>query len=283
MNAKKVRGRLILTALLTAALLAGGLLATHGTQPPTTGAGAGGRGDFAGKVQGAGSPIVASTVTLYAAGEGQPTALAESKTGDDGTFTLDVGQEKLKHAAGKVLYLVARGGTPAAGGAKGPNDGIALMATLGTKLPKTATVNELTTVASTFTAARFMSGESISGKPLGLRIAAGNAPNLVNPATGKWGEVLVGPVNSTMTTTLASLNTLGSLLSAFMTVADDAWRARFLKAATPLGGATPQNTLQAMACIARRPWANAKELYALFDEAYPQPKDGSRRQAPLAS
>jgi hypothetical protein len=36
-----------------------------------------------------------------------------------------------------------------------------------------------------------------------------------------------------------------------------------------------------MAGIARRPWANAKELYALFDEAYPQPKDGARRKAPF--
>ena len=36
-----------------------------------------------------------------------------------------------------------------------------------------------------------------------------------------------------------------------------------------------------MAGIARAPWANAKELYALFDEAYPQPKDGARRKAPF--
>ena len=45
---------------------------------------------------------------------------------------------------------------------------------------------------------------------------------------------------------------------------------------------TPKNTLEAMAGIARTPWAGAKELYALFDEVYPQPKDGSRRKAPFA-
>ncbi len=38
-----------------------------------------------------------------------------------------------------------------------------------------------------FTAARFINGESISGNPLGVRIAAGNVPNLVDPMTGKWG------------------------------------------------------------------------------------------------
>jgi hypothetical protein len=262
--------------------LAAGLLAFSWMQAPNAGAGGGVPGAFAGRVQGAGSPIGGSTVTLYAAGEGKPIQLAQGKTSDDGTFKLAVGADKLKGAADKVLYLVARGGTPKAAGAKGPNDAIALLSVLGTKLPKTATVNELTTVASTFTAARFLNGEAISGKALGLRIAAGNTPNLVDPVTGGWGKVLVDPYNSTYTTTLANLNTLGSLLAAFGTVASDDWRARFLKAATPPGGATPKTTLQAIAGIARRPWANAKELYALFDEVYPQPKDGSRRKAPFA-
>jgi hypothetical protein len=280
MNAKgKQRGRLLVPGLLAAALLAGGLLATSWIQPSS--AGAGGPGGFAGKVRYAGSPLAGSAVTLYAAGEGKPMPLAQGKTGADGTFTLGAGAEQLKGSAGKVLYLVARGGTPKAAGAKGPSDAIALLSVLGTKLPKTATVNELTTVASAFTAARFINGESISGHALGLRIAAGNVPNLVDPVTGGWGKVVVDPFNSTYTTTLVHLNTLASLISASVTVADDNWRARFFKAATPPGGATPRNTLEAMAGIARRPWANAKELYALFDEAYPQPKDGGRRKAPF--
>lgn len=36
-----------------------------------------------------------------------------------------------------------------------------------------------------------------------------------------------------------------------------------------------------MASIARQPWAQPRELFALFDEAYPQPKDGARRSAPF--
>ena len=93
--------------------------------------------------------------------------------------------------------------------------------------------------------------------------------------------MLLDPLNSTQTTTLANLNTLGSLLSAFATVANDDWRARFLKAATPPGGSVPKNTLEAIAGIARAPWADPKDLFALFEEAYPQPKDGSRRAAPF--
>ena len=60
-------------------------------------------------------------------------------------------------------------------------------------------------------------------------------------------------------------------------MASDDWRARFFKAAALTGGATPKNTLEAMAGIARASYAAPKELFALFEEAYPQPKDGSRR------
>jgi hypothetical protein len=180
-----------------------------------------------------------------------------------------------------VLYLVAKGGTLKA--AAKTNDAIALLALLGGSPPATVTINELTTVASAFTASRFLKGESMSGNPLGLRIAAGNVPNLVDPVTGKWGKVLLDPLNSSMTTTLANVDTLGSLLSAYATVANDDWRARFLKAATPTGGATPKNTLEAMADIAREPWTAPKELYGLFDEAYPLPAPDGRRSAPFGA
>ncbi|MGA2255243.1 MAG: hypothetical protein ABSG53_11320 [Thermoguttaceae bacterium] len=232
---------------------------------------------LSGGVQVAGSPIAGATVTLYAAGTGDPAQLGRSQTDGDGVFKLDVGQAP----EGSVLYLVAKGGTPKAAEAKGPNDTIVLMALLGTSLPNKVTVNELTTVASAFTAGRFINEGSISGNLLGLRIAAGNAPNLVDSTTGGWGKVLLDPLNSTQTTTLASLDTLGSLISAFATVASEDWRGRFLKVAASTGGSTPKNTLDAMVGIARVPWAEPKALYALFDEAYPQPADGSRRKAPF--
>ena len=215
-----------------------------------------------------GNRVSGASVTLYAAGKGTPTEVARSKTDSEGRFQLDARSAP----ADSVLYVVA----------KGPNQAVALMTLLGPYFPNTITVNELTTVASTFTAARFINGEAISGNRLGLRIAAGNTPNLVDPETGGWGKVIVDPGNSTWTTALTNLNTLGSLISAFATVANDDWRSRFLQAATSTGGSTPNNTLEAMAGIARTPWANPKVLYALFDEAYPQPKDGGRRKAPFA-
>src|SRR5262245_10067830 len=115
------------SALLAAVLVAGSLLALPWAQTCRAGADGDASGRFAGRVQSAGSPIAGSTVTLYVAGDGKPTQLAQGKSGEDGTFTLDVGAEKLKGAADKVLYLVARGGTPKGTADKGANDAIALL------------------------------------------------------------------------------------------------------------------------------------------------------------
>jgi hypothetical protein len=230
-----------------------------------------------GQVLAAGAPIVKSTVTLWEASAGAPKQISQTKTNDDGRFEI-----RTKGAHGDaILYLVANGGVPKASKNSTDNMAVALLAVLGSDPPTDVTINELTTVASAFTTARFINGEAISGNPLGLKIAAGNVPNLVDPVTGKWGKVLLDPLNSSMTTTMANLDTLGSLITASFTVANDDWRARFYKAATPTDGATPKNTLEAMAGIAREPWADPKGLYALFDEAYPLPAPDGRRSAPF--
>jgi hypothetical protein len=233
--------------------------------------------NLSGAVQLAHSPVTGSTVTLYAAGTGAPTQLAQATTDDQGAFTLTGADAP----ADSIYYVIAKGGTPKAATGKGNNNSFALLVVLPNSLPTKVTIDEFTTVASAFTVARFINGESISGNTLGLKIAAGNVPNLVDPVTGGWGTVLLDPLNSTQTTTLVTLDTLASLITASVTVANDDWRARFFKAATPTGGTTPTDTLEAMAGIAREPWSQPKALYGLFDEAYPQPKDGARRSAPF--
>ena len=225
-----------------------------------------------GHVSTAQGPLADSAVTLWAAGAGEPAQVAQVHSDADGNFVLNA------DANGAVLYVIAKGGH-LAGKAEAPA-ALALLSMLGEHLPDTIAVNELTTVASAFTAAQFIHGETISGNPLGLRIAAGNVPNFVNLQTGNWGQTLLDPLNSTQTATLATFDTLGSMLTAFST-GGDGWRARFLKAATPSAGAAPTSSIEAMADIAREPWSAPKELFALFDQAYPQPKDGSRRAAPF--
>jgi hypothetical protein len=233
--------------------------------------------DISGSVYGSGSPISGATVTLYAAGSGAPVQLAQSTTNNEGSFSLS----GFNNSSDAVLYLIAKGGKITGAINQTPANSLTLLSLLGSQPPSNVRVNELTTVASAFTAARFINGESISGHALGLKIAAGNAPNLVDPVTGKWGKVLLDPLNSSQNMTLVNLNTLGCLIAAYGTVADDNWRARFLEASTPVAGTAPNSTLEAIAGIARSPWAGAKKLYALFDEAYPQPDNGSRRSAPF--
>src|SRR5215813_642573 len=63
--------------------------------------------DVVGKVLGANSPIVGSTVTLYAASAGAPAQLAQGTTDDKGIFKLSVPNT----SGNSVLYVVARGGT----------------------------------------------------------------------------------------------------------------------------------------------------------------------------
>ena len=231
--------------------------------------------DLSGQVLVAGKAIAGATVTLYAAGTGAPQQLAQGKSDETGAFNLTY----TGAPADSVLYLVAKGGTPKAG--KGASESLALLALLGNAPPKKVTVNELTTVASAFTAARFIQGESISGNPLGLRIAAMNVPNLVNLQSGGWGSVIVDGLNLTRSTTLSNFNTLASLITYASTSASDDWRSRFFQAATPSGGTTPSNTLGAMAGIARESWAHPKDLFALFEEAYPQAKEGLPNAAPF--
>ena len=167
---------------------------------------------IAGQVEAGGEPLASSTVTLWAASEGEPKQLVQAKSGSDGQFELRTAETPGKDV---VLYVIAKGGVATVKKSSDDNPAIALLTVLGNKPADKIVINELTTVASAFTSARFIKGEAISGNPLGLRIAAGNVPNLVDPTTGKWGKVILDPLNITQNTTLANLNTLASLVTAF--------------------------------------------------------------------
>src|SRR5215471_8580550 len=206
--------------------------------------------DVMGKVQGANRPIVGSTVTLYAASSGALAQLAQATTDDNGSFKLSVS----KMPGNSVVYVVARGGTPKAAAAQVANNAIALLAVLGTTPTKSVTVNEFTTIASVWTSAQFLSGDTLSGHALGLRIAAGNVPNFVDLTTGGWGDAIQGPLNSGQTPTMANFATLADLVSGCVTrVKADACSSLF-GASTPPGGGAPTNTLNASEAVALNPW-----------------------------
>ena len=233
--------------------------------------------DLSGSVQGAGQPIAGSTVTIYAAGSGAPTQLAQGKTDDNGAFDLDVSPP----SAESVIYVVAKGGTPKAAADKGANDAIDLLAVLGTTPPKKVTINEFTTVASAVTCAQFLQGDTLSGKPLGLRIAAGNVPNFVDLETGGYGGTIQDALNSAQTPTMANFATLANLLAGCVTrVTPDACSSFFAAATSPTG-IVPTDTLTAIETILRNPWHQPEQVFALLDKFYPVPKGKNLRPTPF--
>ena len=181
-----------------------------------------------------------------------------------------------------ILYLVAKGGTPKAAANKSSNDAIVLMALLGTSLPQFVTINELTTVASAFTAARFINGEAISGHPLGLRIAAGNVANLVDLTTGGWGKVLLDPLNSTRPrrsqTWIRSARS-SPLSSRWPTTVGAPASLRPQPRPADRRPRTPSKQWPASP-VRRGP--RRKNSTRLFDEAYPLPRARCRSAAPFA-
>jgi hypothetical protein len=170
-----------------------------------------------GLVQAGGGAVAGSTVSLWAASAGAPVRLAQANTGTDGRFVVSSDQAP---SAGTIVYLVATGGEPTINKAAGNNPAIALLVVLGSKPPSTVTINEMTTVASVWTNAQFLDGAVIKGPELSLRIAAGNIPNFVDLATGRWGEAIQGPLNSGQTPTMANFATLADLLAGWLRYAD---------------------------------------------------------------
>jgi streptogramin lyase len=230
-----------------------------------------------GRVDGGGGPIALSAVSLWVVGSSSPRKLAETRTAADGHFELS----PQGMASGDVLYLLARGGEPKVGGQRGPNAAIGLMAIVGADPAQQVVINELTTVASVWTAAQFLNGGDLSGNALGLRIAAGNVPNFVDPQTGGLGPVIQDPLNSSQTSTLATFNTLANLLAGCITrVLGEACN-KLIAAATPPGGVAPIDTLAVAQNIALSPSYQAQQLFALLDAFYPVPAGKHWREVPF--
>ena len=219
-----------------------------------------------GQAQAGGGPLAGSTVTLWATSSSEPRQLAQSKSGSDGRFELGA-----KETPGNdvVLYVIAKGGEATVNKGSGDNPAIALLTVLGNKPPAKVVINEMTTVASVWTHAQFLDGTAIKGHALGLRIAAGNAPNFVDLETGGYGATIADGLNSTQTPTLANFATLSNVLAGCATRAKaDACDSLFAAATAP-DGKTPTDTLTAAEFIARAPWHNPEKIFALLESFYP--------------
>jgi len=252
--------------LLTGALLVAGALLAESASAA----------DIKGQVMGGGAPIAQSTVTLMQASAGEPKQLAQTKTDNDGKFTIHG-----TGAAGSSLYLLASGGIPTANKQSGNNPAILLLAVLGSKPPAHVVINEMTTVASVVTHAQFIVGAGIKGSPLALRIAAGNVPNFVDLETGGYGTTIQDALNSGQTPTMANFATLSSILAGCVTQVKADACSRLYEAAMPPSGGPPVDTLSSIESIAFNPWHQPDKIFTLLDDFYPVPKGKTMRPTPF--
>ena len=145
---------------------------------------------------------------------------------------------------------------------------VEFLTVLGTRLPATVTINELTTVAASYSMAQFYKTGVISGNSFGLQIAAGMNDNLATPVTGESSVVLLSSPNADQSNSLRSTRSLANLLAAC--VHDSSTTSTFLDLARPPRGPAPRTTAQALACLTRNPWQNVDAIYALttLSDAY---------------
>jgi hypothetical protein len=174
---------------------------------------------------------------------------------------------------GSYVYIEAVGGSPD-GVLADNNPNVIMLAALGlcSNLSSASfiTMNELTTVASVWALAPFMTGPTnigtSPGNSVGLANAFASVNTLVNIGYGQLNTTSL-PAGATIPT--AKLNTLGNILAACVNVplgsAGAAGNActQLFPAATPSGGTTPTDTLTAAMNIAQHPGNNASTLFPI--------------------
>jgi hypothetical protein len=195
---------------------------------------------------GSSQPIANVNVTLFEATDAQPTVLGQATTNTSGQFTIT----SPENTSSSIFYMSADIG-----------GGVEFVAVLGPNLPVSVTINELTTVAASYSMAQFLETGVISGNSFGLQLAAGMNDNIVAVATGDSSAVLLNSPNADQTNSLRSTRSLANLLAAC--VQNRRVTRDFFHLTKPARGGVPKNTAEALANLARGPGQNVEPIYAL--------------------
>jgi len=241
-----------------------------------------------GIVMGGQQPINQATIQLYAAGNSgygsaYPYSAGTSLLGNNVVTTSGGGDFNITGdytcpSASTEVYIEAIGGVPIAGEAANPN--IITMAALGPcgNLSNTTfiTINELTTVASVWALAPFMTGPSNIGttatNSVGLTNAFASVNKLVNTASGS----LNGPaLPAGATIPVNELNTLADIIASCIntsdggTAGDGTACGNLFALAVSSNGVRPTDVVTAALNIAHNPAQNVTALNKLADPTAP--------------
>jgi hypothetical protein len=229
---------------------------------------------ISGKVHGGQSPVKTSTVNLYAAGTtgyGSAASLLASTTTDtSGNFSIT---SSYTCPAGGQVYITATQGDSGSGN----NPNLAMIAALGT-CPVTSAIvniNEVTTVATVWALAPFMTGPTNIGSPSttqalsGITAAFDDVNTLVNVPTGA-SPGLSAPSNATVPTAL--IYTLANIIAPCVNsaggTAGQMNNCGALFTQTTITTA-PTDTITAAMNIAQHPGTNVTNIYGLAATAPP--------------
>ncbi|WP_308403897.1 LysM peptidoglycan-binding domain-containing protein [Streptomyces rhizoryzae] len=237
----------------TVAAASAALALTSAAAPSGAAPGAPSDGAVHGVITGVGQPLRGAQVRLWVGSREGSRELGRARTDASGSFRI-----RYAPPARGVLYVEATSGRrmrlrAVVGSGSG-----------GAVRPWTLNqvrVNELTTVAATYALAQFDGGREVAGPAPGLENAAATSRNLADPATGTAGPKVTDAANGARNETLATLGTLADLVS--VCAADGPHCERLLRLATPPGGATPADTVQALLALAHHPTLSPSGLYAL--------------------
>jgi streptogramin lyase len=224
---------------------------------------------FTGKVSAGLQPVSGASVQLFAAGiagnGSAPTALLASAltTASGGTFTVPGGYTC--PSAQTPVYLLSKGGQAGSGSAA--NASLWLMTAVGPcgaiSAGSSFTVNEVTTAASVWALASFMSSGGSVGSSCtnvtGLDNAFLTANNLVNASTGTSPGAAIP---STLTVATGKLDTLANALASCTRSSGGSACSGLFNAAAS-GSTVPGNTLDAALNMAHAPSNNVAAIYAL--------------------
>jgi hypothetical protein len=270
--------------LLVSAALLTGCAGTSNDAPTESATGV----TLQGYVHGGQNPVSGATIQLYAAQAGGYAGASVSlltsgvTTGGNGGFTITGDYTPCPSSPNDQVYIVATGGSSGSG----TNPNLALMAALGPCSALTSstviTLNEVTTVASVYALAGFMTDYKHVGTSstnyIGLSNAMATVNNLVNVAAGT--ALAVTPAYATQATgttsaTFASvvpqeeINTLADSIASCVntngvggssTTCANLFASSATNTATGGVSGTP-DTIQAVLNIAKNPGTNVAAIY----------------------
>jgi streptogramin lyase len=267
------RGIGIAFGLAASLMLAGCGSGGGGTAP---GGGTGGNSQVVGSaltgtVHGGQQPMAGATVDLYVAGtSGYGTGAASLLSGSvtvtadsNGKFTIP--SSIACPSTDAQVYVVAKGGNPGTG----ENNRAVLMSALGNcgnlGQGMTTDISEVSSVASVYALAQFMTPGSTAVGTSGTNItgmvnAFSTVNNLIDRSSG-LARAATPAGNGTVPQ--ATINALANILAVCVDSKDDSSCQPLFALSAPPGGTAPSDTLSALLDIALNPGNNVAKLYAL--------------------